>query len=77
MAITSYTKSAHVSSVIGDVFNTALTAVASMFNKFTVAFEKHQTRSALHNLSARELEDIGISRAEISGVVESIFTNKR
>ena len=76
MAITSYTKSDQVSSVIGDVFNTALMTVANLFTNITVAFEKHQTRNALRGLTSRELEDIGISRAEISSTVDKIFANK-
>lgn len=76
MAITFNTKPSHIFSVIGNAFYSAVTFVAELFNGVTVAFEKHQTRKALYNLTSRELEDIGISRAEITGVVDKIFKSK-
>lgn len=74
MAVHTHTN--FISNVIGDILHKAYASVAQLPRELLVANEKARTRRVLNRLSNRELEDIGISRADISSEVDKIFKNR-
>lgn len=45
--------------------------LSAVFASFTAWSDARETRKALNALSSRELEDIGLCRADIDGVAQS------
>lgn len=62
MAVLDYTRSAHVS-------NGGFSALNKLFATFAAWNDARQTRKSLNSLTDRELEDIGLCRGDIEGVV--------
>ncbi|MFD1157131.1 DUF1127 domain-containing protein [Roseovarius aestuarii] len=61
MAVIDTTRTHAATGIIGD-------AVAKFTAAFTAWFDARATRKALSQLSERELDDIGLSRADISRI---------
>jgi len=66
MAVIDNMRSAYVS-------NGGTSALANIFAVLSTWNDERQTRKALNQLSARELEDIGLCRGDIENVVAGTF----